>query len=155
MAFESSPEAVSAGVAALLRFLSDNLPLSSVRPYELVLNEALRNALEHGNLGITEEEKKTFCDLGIFDEEIKRRAVDAQGRGLQIRVQVELDENWVSFVVADDGDGFDWRALPPLLVDKDSTTQLSGRGLFLMRNFFDEMEFNEDGNSVRLRKYLR
>lgn len=89
----------------------------------LAVDEALTNAMKHGNkLDIG---KKVLVDSAITSEEIK------------ISVQ-------------DEGEGFDPNNLP----DPTTETLLEnhGRGVFLMREFFDEVEFSDGGRQVTLTK---
>lgn len=69
-----------------------------------------------------------------------------------VRVQVELDMECVALEVADQGNGFDPASVPdPTL--PENLDRPGGRGLFLIRELMDEVEFNDRGNSVRLVLY--
>jgi serine/threonine-protein kinase RsbW len=73
-----------------------------------------------------------------------------------IAICVALKEDGVLFVsVKDSGSGFDPKALPnPLAVE--NLLREHGRGIFLMRQFMDEVEFNFDhGTEVRMRRSQR
>ena len=66
-----------------------------------------------------------------------------------VRVEVALDLSRVVLHVVDEGAGFDPAGVPdPTLPDNLHGT--GGRGLFLIRNLMDEVEYNECGNAVRL-----
>ena len=66
-----------------------------------------------------------------------------------VRVEVTLDPSRVVLQVFDEGPGFDPRAVPdPTL--PDNLDRSGGRGLFLIRQLMDEVEYNERGNAVRL-----
>lgn len=66
-----------------------------------------------------------------------------------VRVEVSLDEMRVALCVRDEGGGFDPRGVPdPTL--PENLHRGGGRGLFLIRNLMDEVEFSERGNEVRL-----
>jgi serine/threonine-protein kinase RsbW len=66
-----------------------------------------------------------------------------------VRVEVALDRTCVVLRVVDEGTGFD-----PLEVPDPTTPEhlddTGGRGLFLIRELMDEVEYNERGNAVRL-----
>ena len=55
------------------------------------------------------------------------------------------------FVIRDDGQGFDPARLPDP-TDPELLERTSGRGVFLMRAFMDEVSFNETGNEATLTK---
>ena len=67
----------------------------------------------------------------------------------RVRVEVFLRPDCLTARVTDQGTGFDPNLVP------DPTTprnlhRVGGRGLFLMRELMDEVQFNEQGNSVTL-----
>lgn len=69
-----------------------------------------------------------------------------------VRIEVVLDRNCVSLQVEDEGGGFnpdsvDDPTLPP------NIERPGGRGIFLIRQLMDEVEFNERGNCVRMRLF--
>ncbi len=64
-----------------------------------------------------------------------------------VRVEAELAEETIRLQVTDDGPGFNPREVP----DPTAPGALGrpiGRGLFLIRNLADRVEFNEQGNSI-------
>jgi serine/threonine-protein kinase RsbW len=67
----------------------------------------------------------------------------------RVRVEVFLRPDCLTARVTDQGPGFD----PTLVPDPTTPRNLhrvGGRGLFLMRELMDEVQFNEQGNSVTL-----
>ncbi|HEX6070467.1 MAG TPA: ATP-binding protein [Longimicrobiaceae bacterium] len=66
-----------------------------------------------------------------------------------VRVEVSLDESRVALCVADEGHGFD-PALVPDPTLPENLQRGGGRGLFLIRQLMDEVEFSDRGNVVRL-----
>ena len=52
--------------------------------------------------------------------------------------------------IRDEGKGFDWRALPAVV--PENLLAFNGRGIFLTKIYFDDVEYNEAGNQVTLRK---
>ena len=69
--------------------------------------------------------------------------------GKLVRVEVVLDPSCVILNVVDEGPGFDPSEVPdPTL--PDNLEQTGGRGLFLIRELMDEVQYNDRGNAVRL-----
>ncbi|MFN8391725.1 MAG: ATP-binding protein [Bdellovibrionota bacterium] len=154
LAIETTAQAVEKSVLELLSFLRSHIPDLKESAYELALSEVLRNAFEHGNLGISGREKASMCEAGTFDSEVERRSNEAVRLGKRILVTAEVSSSFVSFEILDQGAGFDWRVMPDPIRDPDAREQLSGRGIFLIQQFFDDIEYNEQGNCVKLKKRL-
>ncbi len=115
----------------------------------IALEEALLNAVYHGNLGLSSDLK--LSGDGAFEREAARRRREHPYRGRRVRVSAELDADAATFVVEDDGPGFDVTALPDP-TDPANLDRPSGRGLLFMRTFMDEVRYNATGNRVTLVK---
>jgi CheY-like chemotaxis protein len=113
----------------------------------VALEEALANALYHGNLEVgselREEDHQAYCAL----VEQRRRQVPYRDR--QIHVKARLSRAGARVVVRDEGPGFDPAALPDPTAPAN-LEKVSGRGVLLMRTFMDEVIYNELGNAVTL-----
>ena len=70
-----------------------------------------------------------------------------------VLLTLEIVENTIKFTIQDQGEGFDYNSLPdptaPENLDKPG-----GRGIFLMKNLCDEVNFKEDGKVAELCFYL-
>ena len=113
------------------------------------LDEAILNAYYHGNLEVSSELREK--DHNEFHDLARQRSVVEPYSARRIHIEAEFSEEEVSFTIRDDGPGFD----PSQLPDPTSPEFLerpSGRGLLLMRAFMDDVEYNEAGNQVTLRK---
>lgn len=88
----------------------------------IAVTEAVNNAIYHGNQGNPEK---------------------------HIKIGFDSDEHNICFSVTDEGEGFDYNSLPdptdPLNIDKPH-----GRGVFLMKNLADKVEFHNNGQEVLL-----
>ena len=88
----------------------------------VAVTESVNNAIRHGNK---------------FDKD----------KNVYLTLQVE--ENQLTFEIEDEGTGFDFENLP----DPTSPENLEnpgGRGIFLMRNLCDQVNFEENGKKVQL-----
>lgn len=92
----------------------------------IAVTESVNNAIMHGNQ--SDKSKSVFLSLN-------------------------LEEKLIKFTIKDEGTGFDYQNLPdptaPENIDKPG-----GRGIFLMKNLCDEVQFNENGSSIVLSFYL-
>jgi serine/threonine-protein kinase RsbW len=68
-----------------------------------------------------------------------------------IRVGAELSPTEASFTIEDEGQGFDVQAIPDPC-DPSNLFKSSGRGVLLMYNIMDEVEYNAQGNRVKMVK---
>src|SRR5262245_23733892 len=115
----------------------------------IALEEALRNALFHGNLELTSEQREG--DQDVYQRLVAERTSKAPYAGRRLEVTVEVTPASGRFVIRDDGPGFDPAKLPDP-TDPANLEKVSGRGLLLMRTFMDEVSFNSTGNEVTMIK---
>ena len=90
----------------------------------LAFEEAIMNAIKHGN---------------------------KQDPNKQVRVSIAIWPKVVEIRIEDQGSGFDPDDLPDP-TDDDHVENESGRGVMLIRHFMDDVEFNDCGNCVLMRK---
>ena len=90
----------------------------------IALDEAFVNAVKHGN-------KSDPTKL--------------------VRIGAELSPKEASFTIEDEGDGFDVKAIPDPC-DPSNLFKSSGRGVLLIYNIMDEVEYNAQGNRVKMVK---
>ena len=119
------------------------------------LIELLTNAIEHGNLGITFDEKTGALESpNGFDRLINDRLTDPALGQRKVTVKFHLEQAFLEWAIADEGGGFDWQSLPQE-IEGSSLFAFHGRGIILSRFQFDELEYLGNGNTVRIRKLLR
>ena len=123
-----------------------------MHPRGIALQEALTNALFHGNLEVSsdlrQEDERRFYD----EVEVRRRLEPYASR--QIQVIIRVDHYAATFMIADDGPGFDTsRFNQP--INHEDLVRISGRGLLLIRMFMDEVILNMIGNSITMVKRLQ
>jgi CheY-like chemotaxis protein/anti-sigma regulatory factor (Ser/Thr protein kinase) len=115
----------------------------------IALEEALLNALYHGNLEVSsdlkQENDKAFHQLAT-----ERRAAFPYCER-STRVTARLTPDVAEFVIADQGQGFDTSKLPDPN-DPEVLLRPCGRGLMLMRMFMDEVTYNPSGDTVTMVK---
>jgi CheY-like chemotaxis protein/anti-sigma regulatory factor (Ser/Thr protein kinase) len=115
----------------------------------IALEEALRNAMFHGNLELTSEQREG--DAAEYQRLIDERSRSAPYADRQLEVTIEITPTKGRFVIRDQGPGFDPSGLPDP-TDPENLERVSGRGLLLMRTFMDEVTFNASGNQVTMIK---
>ena len=151
---ESSTEAIDAEVKKLQELMQSYVNSQELRHVVLILQESLRNALEHGNCGISSAEKLAAIEAEQFDQLVKSKSLAARAAGAMIRFDSVISPTLLEFEIEDQGAGFDWRQLLKTLDLSKLAETVSGRGLLLTELLFDERSYNEKGNILRLRKRL-
>ncbi len=116
----------------------------------IALEEALLNAIYHGNLGVSSGLKQEGDGSAFYRLAAERRA-EAPYADRRVRVGVRVSADAATFVIADDGPGFDISALPDP-TDPENLIRPSGRGILFMRMFMDDVRYNPTGNRVTLVK---
>ena len=92
---------------------------------ELMVREALMNAVVHGSAGRP---------------------------GAEIRYQIRVLRGGIVIRVEDGGSGFDWRTWRDT---EDETPAESGRGLRILRHYADRIQFFGNGSRVELQRKFR
>lgn len=118
-------------------------PMSTV----IGLTEILVNAVEHGNLGITYEEKSQLNAAGQWETEVTRRLSLPENAGKHVEVQMTRENGCVRFTIRDEGRGFDWQRF--IDIDPARAFDNHGRGIVIARTLsFDSLEYHGCGNEV-------
>lgn len=88
----------------------------------VAVTESVNNAIRHGNNG----DKDKNVNLTLI-----------------------LEEKSIKFVVEDEGNGFDFNNLPDPTAP-ENLEKPGGRGIFLMQNLCDELNFLNEGRTVEM-----
>jgi CheY-like chemotaxis protein len=111
------------------------------------LLELLINAVEHGNLQISFEEKTRLLNQGFWRDEIDRRACLPENAGKSVQVRYQLSGEGHLVQITDCGTGFDWKRY--WHIDPARATASHGRGIARARLMaFDRLSYNDTGNQV-------
>ncbi len=119
----------------------------------LAVQEAVLNALEHGNLRLESRWKEELQPGGEdrFTALRRERLLDPSYAGLAIFVTVLYQDGMLEIEVKDEGQGF-LNAPASAAPRKSHDVSCSGRGLALMSSAVDEVVFGKNGSEVTLRK---
>ncbi len=92
----------------------------------IAVTESVNNAIMHGN---------------------------GSDKSKSVHLSLILEEKLIKFTVKDEGHGFDYQNLPDPTAP-ENLEKIGGRGIFLMKNLCDEVQFKENGSSIILSFYL-
>jgi CheY-like chemotaxis protein/anti-sigma regulatory factor (Ser/Thr protein kinase) len=115
----------------------------------IALEEALLNAIFHGNLELSSDLRQDG-EEGYYRLAEERRGI-APFRDRQVFCTARLSRGEVSVTIRDEGPGFDPSTLPDP-TDPANLGRIGGRGLLLIRTFMDSVTHNQTGNEITLVK---
>ena len=126
MVIESRPSALREAYKNILSELRNyNFKDDDIFSVHLALEEAFANAVRHGN---------------------------KMDPARKVKIDYSVSSDRIEISVTDEGNGFN----PGIIPDPRYGENLympSGRGLFLIQSYMNEVEFNDCGNSVRMVKF--
>lgn len=124
-------------------------------PEKVVLGiaEILINAVEHGNLNVTYEEKTALNLKAEWLSEVIRRQNLPENKDKTVVVSYQKYPEKIVLNIRDCGEGFDYR--PYLDFDLERGTSNHGRGIAFANSIsFDSLEFVGKGNEVNCVVYV-
>lgn len=125
----------------------------SIEGLKLGLYEIIVNAVEHGNLEISYDEKKKALHENSYSDLLAERIKKANRSGKSVTVRSIFDRKKIEISVTDCGKGFDYSNLPDHS-DPENILSAHGRGILLATVYYDIVEYKHPGNSVKLIKNL-
>ncbi len=153
-------EIVEQTLSYKLRYVDDPIILPHVHEkieFELPSDLALMN-------GVLEYLQERVSKLGLIKPDrsnlfiaLDEAFVNAVKHGNKndpnklLRITAELSPKEACFTVEDEGEGFDIREIPDPC-DPTNLFRTSGRGVLLIYNIMDEVEYNAQGNRVKMVK---
>ncbi|MEQ8352546.1 MAG: PAS domain S-box protein [Leptospiraceae bacterium] len=122
----------------------------------LGIREMLINAIEHGNLGISFEEKSQALEEDRYFDLVRYRLQDPQVRKKRIRVGFDFNQNQLEVRITDEGRGFNTEEMLSRDIHSDQERKrMHGRGIRITREMFDEIRYDGKGSEVKLKKIFR
>jgi len=124
---------------------------------QIALHEILINAVEHGNLEIDFKTKTSFMRSGQnYWDRVVRECNQDFLKNRKVYIRYGLDEEKVTYVIRDEGKGFNWKShieKKPESISNQVNEDYHGLGLYMVKTIFD-VRFDEKGNTVTLTKYF-
>ncbi len=104
-----------------------NVDKSHMFDIRLSVEEAIINAIEHGN---------------------------KKDRNQTVDISFAIDDEKIELAVEDQGRGFDHTKMPDPTTN-GNILRAHGRGVYLIHKLMDRVQYNDRGNRIKLIKYLR
>jgi len=109
------------------------------------ITELITNAIEHGNLGITYDEKTEFVSNGTWAAEVERRLALPEHHKKMVSLTFNRHAHGVTVLIEDEGPGFDYSRY--MRLDESRVFDNHGRGIALAGSVLD-LQFLGRGNRV-------
>ena len=117
---------------------------------QLALAELIVNAIEHGNCGISYDEKTKALDKGISPIDlIAEKCKDPTINAKKVIFNWEIKQDRSIFIIRDEGEGFDVKAHIEKVTKQDEYS-LHGRGIRMAASLSHELKYNAKGNQAAL-----
>ena len=113
----------------------------------LAIRELLVNAVEHGNLGITYDEKGQLLEDGSLEEEYRKRLSHPKYQHRRVEVTLRRESHALSIAIRDEGSGFDFERYKT--IDQARLFDLHGRGVLVASTMLN-LEYVPPGNRVNI-----
>ncbi|MFN4238134.1 MAG: response regulator [Vogesella sp.] len=111
------------------------------------LFELIVNAIEHGNLEVSYEEKTRLQSQECWESELEQRLADPVLGRRRVWVDMAREAGCLRFTIRDEGRGFDWQNFQDSA--PDALLASHGRGILIARKLsFDLVEYQGCGNVV-------
>lgn len=116
------------------------------------ISELLINAVEHGNLGISYDEKTHLNATGTWEEEVLKRQKHPQNINKKVKAIYNRSPDVVTLNIINEGAGFNWENY--LEISPGRATDNHGRGIAMSRLMsFDHLEYRAPSNEVVCKIY--
>ncbi|MCU0289744.1 MAG: SpoIIE family protein phosphatase, partial [Acidobacteria bacterium] len=141
-------------IRSVVDFIFSNLDYISedVSFMKIGLQELLINAIEHGNLDISNAEKQELLDRGDYNRVLKERMQLPEFREKVVDIKIFSTPEYLKITLEDMGKGFDPSQIPDP-ENPENFLKESGKGILMAIHAFDKVEYNAVGNGVTLIKY--
>lgn len=113
--------------------------------HAMVISELLTNAVEHGNLGISYEEKGKLLDQDRWEQEVAQRLASPENAEKKVIVRVKKEQGTLRVEIEDEGKGFEYNRF--LKIDETRLFDNHGRGIAIAASTLN-LQFAGSGNRV-------
>lgn len=125
--------------------------LETANTLRTLLAGLIENAILYGNYRVTKEEVMVAYESNQFNLLIEDVLEEANAKKTRVRVTYRLTNEGATYIIADEGEGFEWEALFRQIEAKTYKT-LPGRTIALAKAYFDSMTYDKNGSIVTIMK---
>jgi len=145
-------------VKSIVAFITKDLLNYGILKHEqlfrmnILLKEAIDNAIFFGNLGMDPDIRKENPKL-FYKTALQKKDIEPY-KDRKVTIQYEISSNSAKYIVRDEGKGFPHADMLDQ-VDPDNLLRIEGRGLIMIMNFMDEVFWNERGNEITMVRFRK
>ena len=151
---DNDVDAVPAFVEYFVQACASGAGVREATDLSLALRELLLNAIEHGNLGLSYDEKAQALQAGSLNDLLAGRLAQPDRASLHTRITARRRDDLLEVAIQDQGNGFDWRELPDPTHPANVLAE-HGRGVLLASVSVSKLEYRGNGSAVSFSKRLR
>jgi anti-sigma regulatory factor (Ser/Thr protein kinase) len=118
----------------------------------IALREMIINAIEHGNLEITFEQKSQALETDSYFLLVADRQKSAEYSIRRVSLDYRITNEKAEYRITDNGNGFNYNAIDERFEESHENMLSHGRGIIMARSVFDSITWNNTGNQVLLIK---
>lgn len=123
----------------------------------LGFEEALSNAIEHGNLELQSVWRNEVASDGKDRYSLVKsaRIREPEFANRTVTIDAKVEDGALQISIANQGPGFEAQASLEKLLKCSPSEEVHGRGLILINAIFDEVRFSDHGRRITMLKKLR
>lgn len=124
-----------------------NIKIPSIPENIRVVESFIDNAKEKYNIS-----EDVYGNIMVATTEAVNNAIlhgNQSDESKHVELTLILEDDKVKFIIEDEGPGFDYENLPDPTAP-ENLEKIGGRGIFLIKNLTDEIEFDETGNKIEM-----
>ena len=136
--------------------MDDSFRLSEKLPMDLTIVNPFLDKISGNILALAGSEEEVFKVKLALEEALTNamRHGNALDPAKAVTVNIEAPREKIILNVHDEGQGFDFADIPDP-TSSDCANRPSGRGIFLMRKLMDEVEFYDAGSGIKMIKFFQ
>lgn len=151
---ENKLEDITPLIETLSADVKKYIPNNEMDLFAAALYEVIMNAIEHGNLNILYETKKNWLKKNIYHKKLKELLKTEKAKTTHVEITLQIEDNNIIIAVKDQGLGFKPKQ-EAKKINNDGFARESGRGIMMIKSYFDEVKFNKKGNVITLIKTIK
>lgn len=122
--------------------------------FAAALYEVVMNAIEHGNLSVLYETKKKWLKKNIYHKKLEELLKTEKAKNTHVELTLQIDDENITISVKDQGEGFKPKQ-EAKKINSDGFARENGRGIVMIKSYFDDVKFNKKGNVITLIKSIK
>ena len=151
---ENKLEDITPLIETLSADVKKYIPNNEMDLFAAALYEVIMNAIEHGNLNILYETKKNWLKKNIYHKKLKELLKTEKAKTTHVEITLQIEDDNIIIAVKDQGLGFKPKQ-EAKKINNDGFARESGRGIMMIKSYFDEVKFNKKGNVITLIKLIK